>query len=339
MRCGWAALIASAVIGAACNATGHPGTSVTPSPAFVAWNALPASHLIPQAPDPSPTPPVPIPAGTPECAASQLEAIAGTTSGATGHTDMPLVFRNRGSSPCFVVGYPDVAIADANGRVLAQASGTNGRGTFFDTDWVEPILLAPGTAFVPSHTNLPQGQALVHVEWWDCGGATASRIDVTVPDGGGHIIAAYAIHAGYSPGCDGGSLPKSGVLRGEFNPTGISWPPGPMYLPVSISIDAPQSVHHGSTLTYFVSIENLGTLDYRLAPCPDYFEIVGPKKGVAQFALNCSPVGAITPGRTVRFEMRLAVPPSYPPGPAQLHWALLDFRISPSSASTAITIT
>lgn len=252
---------------------------------------------------------------------------------------MPLVFRDLGSHPCYLLGYPDVTIRDGSGRILAQAVGSVGRGTFFDNDWVEPILLRPGTAFAPDHSPLPQGQALLNVEWWDCGSATASTIDVNLPDSGGVVTAPYAIRAGYSAGCDGGSLPRSGVLRGQFNPTGISWPPGPEYLPVSMTIDTPQSVRHGSTLTYFVTIENLGTLDYRLAPCPDYFEIVGPKKGVAQYGLNCGPAGVITPGRTVRFEMRLVVPTSYPPGPAPLHWVLLDFRISPSSASTTITVT
>ena len=282
-----------------------------------------------------------IPSGTPECSASQLEVIAGMGGGATGHTNMPIDFRNRGSSTCFVQGYPDITIRDSTGKILAQANGTSGRGTFFDvTGWVEPVLMDPGTQFATAVRLTPlRGQAYVNIEWWDCAGATAARIDVVLPDGGGTLSPNYAVRAGYSPGCDGGSLPRSGVLRGQFIPTGFELPPF-QYLPVFLSIDAPKSAKRGSTLVYYVTIRNDSTTtDYRLTPCPDYVEILGLKRAIEEYRLNCGPAGDIMPGASVRFEMRLQIPPTMPVGLTSLRWMLNDFRIAVNREEATITVT
>ena len=326
---------------AGCAATARPTAALTPTPESVAWKALPPSGVIPQPPSPSPAPQAPIPSGTPECTASQLDVMAGMGNGATGHTNMPIDFRNRGSSGCFLQGYPDVTIRDSTGRILAQASGTAGRGTFFDViDWVEPVLMDPGTQFAGGvRLTPPRGQAYVNIEWWDCALASATRIDVVLPAGGGTLSANYTVRAGYSPGCDGGSVARSGVLRSQFIPTGFQLPPF-QYLPVSLSIDAPKSVRRGSTLEYYVTIRNDSTTAYyRLTPCPDYVEIVGLKTAVAEYALNCGPVGQVGPGASERFEMRLQIPPSMPVGLTSLRWMLNDFRIAVNREEATVTVT
>lgn len=336
----WIALAALALC-AGCAATAHPSAALTPTPTFVAWKALAPSGVIPQPPSPSPAPLVPIPNGTPECSASQLDVIAVMGGGATGHTNMPIDLRNRGSSACFLQGYPDLTIRDSTGKILAQAIGTAGRGTFFDvTDWVEPVLMDRGTQFASGvRLTPPRGQAYVNIEWWDCASASASRIDVVLPDGGGMLSANYGVRAGYSPGCDGGSVARSGVLRSQFIPTGFELPPS-QYLPVSLSIDAPQSVQRGSTLVYYVTIRNDSTTtDYPLTPCPDYVEIVGLKTAVAKYALNCGPVGHVGPGASVRFEMRLQIPPTMPVGLTGLLWVLNDFRIAVNREESTVTVT
>lgn len=261
--------------------------------------------------------------------------------GATGHTNMPLDFRNRGSSTCFLQGYPDVTIRDSTGKILAQANGTLGRGTFFDvTGGVGPVLMDPGTQFATGPRLTPlRGQAYVNIEWWDCAGATAARIDVVLPDGGGTLSVNFAVRAGYSAGCDGGSVSPSGVLRSQFIPTGFESPRF-QYLPVSLSIDAPKSVKRGSTLVYYVTIRNDSTTtDYPLTPCPDYIEILGLKKAIAEYALNCRPVGDVRPGASVRFEMRLQIPPTMPVGLTSLRWMLNDFRIAVNREEATITVT
>ena len=107
--------------------------------------------------------------------------------------------------------------------------------------------------------------------------------------------------------CDAGGVP-SGLTRGQFNPTGIQWPPEPTYLSDTIAIHAPARVKAGSTLVYYVSIANTSNLDYRLNPCPDYNEFLGPKVVIESYRLNCTPVAHIAPASMVTFEMRMKIP-------------------------------
>ena len=296
---------------------------------------------MPQAPNPSPHPPAPIPAGTPACAASVLEVAYYGGGGAGGHTNFSFGFRNRSTSQCFLGGYPDVTVLDGSGKVMIQASGTAQRGTFFDpSGWDEPILLATGT---PSLNSIVQtrlavaGQADVNIEWVDCKLPQASRVQFDLPDGGGRLLVDFPVKASYSAACDGGTVAPY-VLRGHFWPTGIEWPPGPIYIKTQVSISVPAAVKHGSMLVYFVSITNASQMDYSLAQCPDYVEILGTKQAVGRYQLNCPPVRHVAPGASVTFEMRLKVPDTMPAGATRLDWALLDSRVGPAGANATVTI-
>lgn len=329
------------VVTVACGYVPRSTAVVSPAPSFVPWLPLPTSGVIPQAPSPSPAPPAPIPAGTPECPAGQLDVALGTGSGATGHLNIPIWLRNRGSTECFLQGYPDVTILDAAGRSLAQAIGSGQRGTFFDyPDWVVPILMRTGTAFATTpYTAPPQGQARFNIEWYDCSYPTAAKLLIDLPDRKGEMTLDFPVKGAYYATCDGAG-PKSSLTRGMFTPTGIDWPPLPNYLPVTIALDVPASVAHGSSLTYFVTLANTGSVDYRLSPCPDYVEFVADKQGFAQYRLNCSGAGGhIAPDASARFEMKIQVPRSMPAGITRLQWGLLDFRIGSLPATATIAIT
>jgi hypothetical protein len=343
MRLGSGAVTGLVLLVTACGAGILPiaASKPTASPAYVRWLPLAETGVFPAAPDQTPGPPVPIPAGTPACTATRLEARAGFGGAATGHTDMPVIVRNRSSSLCFVEGYPDVTIYDAAGRVLVQSSGTQNRGTFFDaTPAIMPILMQTGTAPMPGfHEPAVPGQAYLIIEWWDCRGATASRIAIGLPGGAGTLTADYPVRSGCSAGCDSGVVAPSGVFRGQFTPTAIQWPPSPVYQSNHITIESPTSVKRGSTLVYFVTVTNTSVADYKLDPCPDYIEILGPKQAVARYRLNCGPVGHIAPGSSVKFEMRLAVPASIASGPEHLIWTLADGRLGAPFALATVSVT
>src|SRR5437879_1802236 len=117
----------------------------SPSPAVIPWLALPAAHLVAPQPTPVPSPPLTLPADAPPCTAAQLEGIGADGGAATGHRDLPIILRNRSSAVCWLEGYPDVAILDPRGRLLAQATGSTGRGTFFADDPVMRFAVEPGT--------------------------------------------------------------------------------------------------------------------------------------------------------------------------------------------------
>lgn len=340
MRAAWPAVVGVALIATACGAVHlNQAASVSPSPSYVPWLPLAPTHVFPEAPGASPAPPEPIPAGTPECTSRELTGMSSMGGGAAGHTNMPVELRDVASTACYLQGYPDVTILSAAGNVLAEASGAGGRGTFFDPQWVEPVLLHPGTQFAAVGQTPPVGQARLNIEWWDCAGATAATIRISLPDGAGTLTTPYAVKAGYSPTCDGGPGPRSGVHRGQFLPTGIEWPPAAKTLSIGISIKAPSSAKRGSSLTYYVTITNLDVQAYALDPCPDYIEILGPKLVVAEYHLNCASVTRILPGAAVTFQMRLALPTATPVGnDIAIRWALVDGRVAPESAFAPITI-
>jgi hypothetical protein len=271
-----------------------------------------------------------------------LEAVAMGGSAATGgNVDSPIALRDTGSTACYLEGYPDVTILDAAGRSLAQAIGSANRGTYFP-EWPEgQVLMEAGTPPLPHLAfagQLSRGQALLNVQWWDCHQPTAAMLSMDLPDGGGNLTVPYSTRAPYYPTCDSNVQPAGTVTRGSFGPAGYQWPPDPAYLTMDIVISAPESAKRSSTLVYYVTVKNTSATDYRLDPCPNYVEILGGKAAVAEYQLNCSPVGHIAPGTSVKFEMRLALPSSVPIGTNELRWALSDGRLTLPYATTSVNV-
>ena len=137
---------------------------------------------------------------------------------------------------------------------------------------------------------------------------------------------------------NGASATPSFVPWAALPPTGVFPQPGATISDV-ISIKAPVSVLRNATFVYFVSVKNTSSIDYRLDPCPDYNEFLGPKQVVASYRLNCAPVGHISPGSTVTFEMRMPVPSYIPTGPNQISWVLIDDRLASPSSTAGIRVT
>lgn len=345
----WLAALALGVfIATACaDAAGQKNASQsTPSPSYVQWLPLPASGVYLVAPSPSPTPPIPIPDGTPSCKAGQLEAGLYGPHGFAGHTDTPMVLRNRGGSLCYVEGYADLTVLDSAGNVIAQARGLGQRTTFFGQPPEVRILLETDTPPLPTNQGpiiqeLPIGQAEMHVEWYDCRTLVAARMIIDLPNGGGKLNTEFALKAPYSAICDnpGAGAPMASFGRGPIFPSGVRWPPETTYVPFAINIAAPASVKRATTLVYYVTVTNLSPADYSLVPCPDYNEFLLQNNPASMYELNCGQVRRIAAGASVKFEMHLTIPSDLRRGPNDLTWALMDYRVSPSVMHTAIEIT
>lgn len=319
----------------------HTAVGPSPSPGYVPWLPLAADpSVFPQAPPAPPSPPIPIPPGTQPCQASQLDAAYFISSAATGgNLDSPVRFRNHSPVYCYLEGYPDLTLLDARGSVLATSAGAASRGTYFPDGPDVPVLMVPGTAALAFTGNpAPSGQAYLNVQWYDCSRPSAAGLSISLPQSGGTLTIPYAVTASYYPTCDTDKTSRA-FLRGLFNPSGIEWPPGPAYITLNVTIHAQASVKRGSTLDYFVEIQNTSNVDYALSPCPDYDEFLGAKQGWASYRLNCRPVGHIAPGAGVKFEMRLAVPSTLSSGPSTVTWVLVDGRVAIPHPSAAIAIT
>ena len=313
--------------------------STASTPDYVPWLPLHTTGVYPQAPTPSPLAPVPIPAGTQPCKASQLEAASMDGGGATGHMNTPVGIRDRSSVACYLDGYPDITILDSAGRTLAQAAGVHDRGTFFDSWPPVRVLMTPGTPTLASeaHEPMSRGQAYLAIEWFVCKGGQAARLTMSLPDAGGSMTIPFNVRAPYAAQCDSYTPPTAGALRGPFSPAGYELP-GPEYLTTDITISAPASVKRGTTLVYYVTVKNTSQSDYRLDPCPNYVEILGAKNPVAEYQLNCSPVGHVASGAGVKFEMKLSLPATVPLGTTMLQWALLDGRLAGTFVHATIAV-
>jgi hypothetical protein len=327
----------------------QPGARPAPPASPIAWLPLPAAHRYPTAltPPATPRPPIPVPPGTPACRAGQLEGASAGEAAATGNVNMPIVLRNRGAAACVLAGWADVAILDSRGHLLAAAAGRANRGTFFG-DWPKvAVLLTPNTPPLPAHPAFGpfrRGQAVMNLSWYDCRQPRAAVLLLDLPAGGGRLRVPFDRTGAYSAACDS---PRAGwaaerawvVFRGPLSPAGFPWPPEPHYLDIRVGIRAPATVRRGATLAYQVTLTNRDHGSYRLDPCPDYSEFLGPKRPLLSYQLNCQPVGAIAPGQRITFQMRLAIPATTVTGPNRLIWGLSDGRVATPVATAPLTIT
>jgi Protein of unknown function (DUF4232) len=289
-----------------------------------------------------PSPALTLQAGATACTAAQLEGVGDNGGVGLGHHDLPVFLRNKSAQPCWLEGYPDIAILDATGNVLAQAVGQSDRGTYFADGLVVRLPMEVGTPPLNPNVmatitqNVAPGQAFFNVEWWDCAQRQARTMRVTLSHGGGQLQVPYNFQGPQSPACPVAGGPQLGLSRGPFSPGGVTWTTA--YIPFRVTIAAPPGVVRGATLVYRVTVTNLSTDDYLLDPCPDYTEILGAKEPVAEYQLNCAVAGGIAAGRSLTFEMKMDVPTNVPVGRTRLLWALDDLRLDGASATTPIDI-
>ena len=310
----------------------HPGR-------VIPWAPLPPGGIYPTPFTPAPTTPL-VPAAARPCTGAQLEGSTPGPSGAGGHTDQPIVLRNRSSAPCSLTGYPDVRILDARGNLLAEAAGAANRGTFFADGDPTTVALPSGTPALP--TSWPggfgsPGQAFINVEWYDCNQPRAATAVLDLPGGGGRLVLPYPYAGAHSAGCDSGYR-LAGVTRGPFRSAGPAPAPGPS-IAMAISITAPSTVARDTTLVYVVTLSDPGPIPYELTVCPDYVQFLGDKQAVTQNQLNCRPAGVIGAGDTVSFEMHLPIPGTARLGRMQLAWNLLDNRVADGLARADVEVT
>ena len=176
----------------------------------------------------------------------------------------------------------------------------------------------------------------MNLSWYDCASPQADHLAVGLPDGGGSVTVAFPYKGDANPGCWPGNTQSPSVVRGPLSPAGPRWTP--QLAPISVSISAPPSVRHGTTLIYFVTITNADDSPFDLHPCADYVQTVAPKVVLSTYQLNCDGVAPLAPDRRSSFEMRADIPASAPLGSNRLGWWLFDDRIQTPGASVPLTI-
>jgi hypothetical protein len=168
--------------------TSTPSASALPSTSPNATQGSPALGLIPwidATPSPSPTPePTPDPRTLPACTPDDLVLTAGGWGGATGSLAGGANVLNVTSTSCTVGGKPGVELLDNRGNVLALGAGEPASES-------DLVVLPPG------------GVAGVIIVWGNwCGDPPARplQVRVSLPIGGGALLAAIDDTAPGSPG-------------------------------------------------------------------------------------------------------------------------------------------
>jgi hypothetical protein len=254
----------------------------------------------------------------PACKASQLLATLGL-QGATGNLAGTIQIRNRSSSACSLVGRPKLSFAGATSKWLE----TRGQAGFFPPD-----PLAPPRSSL--RALVPGGWAAVGL-WWSnwCGrgsidngnpGEGPAALLLAAPGGGTIRLAQNRIGGGRrllgAPPCYSAAPSTLGVTR--FTPVIPQGTPKSA-LPLRARIvsraqfplkdELPGFIaRRGAWLSYTVVLTNRSSRAFSFGPsCPVYTEQWGLAQPQA-FVLNCRRAGSISPGRSVRFAMRIYVP-------------------------------
>jgi Protein of unknown function (DUF4232) len=269
------------------------------------------------------------------CTASQLRAslfLQGASMSLVG----PISLVNHSSRPCSLLGRPRLSFAGATSK-WEETRLQAGPSIPFD-----PLAPPPG-----SLRALAPGEHVSVQLWWSnwCGRGAKPGGSLTqppsaivlIPPGGGQIRLsnAHDAHGLPAPVCNPGPGGLSTLRAGNFTPFVPQGPPssalplkativsGPPFVIKGKRISDPSLVARAGTwLSYTVVLRNRSKRVFHFGrTCPAYTEGIGADQNQA-YILNCHAVGAIAPGRSVRFAMRVHVPrhlqESYPP----LGWTL-----------------
>jgi hypothetical protein len=254
------------------------------------------------------------------CTAGDVTASLGGGNGAGGHAVQDVIFHNTSTSTCVLKGYPHVTLTEPGHPDIA---GTD--GSFFPT--------ADTANMQPGQDTLLGVETDTYCDARPGGGPPGPlyhHLHITLPAGG--TVTIDSPNGGFDPTC-GLHLTRFFVQQAEqpqpHDPLGD----------LLVSLETPDSVPAGSTLTYLADVTNPTDQSISLNRCPGYVEAAaGPPTPLKEvYALNCAPVGAISAHDTTRFEMRLRIPPDAVAGPLTFHWSLAGPFIVTTEATVNVT--
>jgi hypothetical protein len=263
----------------------------------------------------SPLPVTPRPTTGPACTAADVQVTPDGGNGGGGHLYRTYDFRNAGTGPCLLRGFPRVVASEPGKPPFVATDG----GFFVGHDDVAATL-SPGESAALSletDTNCQARYAVPNTFPTNL----YHTVTVSIPGGGNVVLA-------------GDFDVECGLFTGQFS---VAQPPqqysqSPV-AGVTVQVEVPKAVEAGAVLRYVVALTNPTSHDMVLSPCPSYQQGLGAA-GKAIRALNCETVRSIAAGQTVRFAMQLDVPADTPAGPSQVYWniaAVSDVMISASA--------
>lgn len=251
------------------------------------------------------------------CTTSDVAARFTDGTGAGGHSETYVTFRNTSRSTCVLKGYPRVTATEP-GR--PDVTATN--GSFFPSG--RPANMPPGRETLlgletDTYCNARPGGG--------GGGPPYHHIAIRLPGGG--TVALHRASDGFDVAC--------GLhLTGFFVAQAEQPEPHDPLSDLRASLETPRTIRAGGTLVYVADVRNPTDRPISLIPCPGYIEWTTgtPTPAKQTYALNCRPVGAIAAHGSVRFEMRLRIPANTPAGPIHISWTLFASHLATAASAT-----
>jgi hypothetical protein len=272
---------------------GGSGTNAaTPASAAAAGGAIPWVDVpgTPQSPAGSTT-------AARQCAAADLDIVAGRAGAFRGQATQELDVRDRAADACFLAGVPQGQVPNAGARSRLSSGEFAAQRVDLVPGSSAIVLIGTPTACAAS------GQPIV-----------GSSVQLTLPNGDAVTVSGTRIDtecgAPAVVAFESASLPDAA--------------PGPLGTLI-VSIAAPPTVARGTVLTYRVTVRNPSATSTALSPCPSYSQVLGMGGGTPvqqTLLLNCPAAVSIATNAAVTYEMRLSVPASTPTGPTKLSWRL-----------------
>jgi hypothetical protein len=268
----------------------------------------------------------------PPCRSAQLAVVgagfAFTPAAAGGTGEVRL--HNTSQSACRLTGRPDVHVVGAVPAPQQRTTAQPAEPPRF------PSVVAPESVLLA----LPPGaDAVLAVDWrnWCVPPTTGAprpprAIQLDLPDGGGSIDVNYNA----VPACEAPADATSVGVR-PFQPAPL--PSTPPWTSTALQATiAPVTARRGETVQYVVELHNPSAVPVSFATCPLLVQMLAPAGRPEARSLNCADAGSLPAGGSLRFAMRIQVPPDAPAGRNGLFWELDPTGMQGPLATTQVTV-
>jgi hypothetical protein len=282
----------------------HPGARAA---GVVPWVATPPGATPKQTPS--------LPAGGLTCKASMIRvpSFSKYSTAAAGTIYRRAQFENITAAPCYFLSAPSSSFLDERGHVVESA---HQMGTLDEL----PLIVYPQRDLIAKRRG-NYAVALMFGTEDVCNPAAVSTMVIEFAKDSGRLYVSLPRSPGRIPN-EPACPSNSGHVA--FLDSDAPPPAEPTPSPLKATMISIGTVHANERLRFVVRISNPGSDVVSLDPCPSYTEGL---KGIVteSHQLNCSTVRAIPGGRSVEYEMFLAIPAL---STSELHQSLLvwDFN-------------
>ncbi len=267
--------------------------------------AAESNALVPfvRTPAPPPVPAATSAAASRACAAANLEVATGAQGARKGFATQEVQVTNRGAEACYLTGTPDFFLgpkgaAQAIARHPGALAALQERTDLAPGDTALVLVGTPGSCDAAIG---PDRKVNTHLQVGFPGGGVKALENAYVDTlcGPATVVDMHVLHGEHSTGTPLALLQSTVHLEGRAMP--------------------------GSELHYTVTLTNPTAKVIALTPCPSFTQsLFGDRElSSATLRLNCAATGnEIAAGKSIAFEMQLAIPAHVTADAAKLSWKL-----------------